>query len=185
MKNYSYAEALARVQEKQRKKYLVSKLIPRQKPQDARRLIKKKKTIKGIAKPKFKSFRRLNYLVWEECKRLNRKYQPNVCYTCGATNLEGMNWQCGHGKPKGALPLKGKYDRRNLKSQCMRCNVDFGGCTDIFVSKLEKEKEGLEFLKEFCYRDDDRWRINQAYPKLGGIDAKIYLTNLLEEYKKL
>lgn len=128
--------------------------------------------------------KKLEDKVWNECKRIIRKRYGDKCYTCPAQNLEGSNQQCGHGKAKGALPLRHKYDLRNLKIQCMRCNLHMGGMSDIFITKLEKEKEGLAFLQESCTHTDGGWIIKHG-DTMGGKDATIFLENLLTEYKQL
>lgn len=125
---------------------------------------------------------KLSKLIWEEVKRINRLKNPPICYTCGKQNLSGSDWQSGHGKPKSVLPLKAKNDLRNIKSQCLHCNVNCGGMSDIFIAKLEKEKDGLEFLKEFCVKIDGYWEIKKI-DLMGSIDSWIFLTNLLNEYK--
>jgi hypothetical protein len=56
---------------------------------------------------------------------------------------------------------------------------------DIFIAKLEQEEEGLEFLNEACYLDEESnaWRIRQDTPSLGGKDATLFIEALLEQYK--
>lgn len=125
---------------------------------------------------------KLKEKVWNECKRIVRSKYGNKCYTCPAQNLEGSNWHTGHGKPNGALTLKYKFDIRNLRPQCYHCNCNLGGCTDIFISKLEKEKDGLNFLKEACTKVDGHWEIKKV-ETMGSLEAWIFLSNLLEEYK--
>lgn len=128
--------------------------------------------------------KKLEDKIWNECKRIIREAYPNQCFTCGASNLEGSNHQTGHGKPKGALSIKYKYDLRNLRPQCMRCNIHMGGMSDIFITKLENDEEGLSFLKDSCTQTDSGWIINHG-DTMGGKDAMIFLQNLLEEYKQL
>lgn len=128
--------------------------------------------------------KKLEDKVWNECKRIIRERHGDKCYTCPASNLEGSNWQTAHGKAKGALPLRFKYDLRNLRPQCMRCNLHMGGMSDIFITKLEKEKDGLAFLKESCTHTDDGWIIKHG-DTMGGKDATFFLENLLTEYKLL
>lgn len=124
--------------------------------------------------------------LWQECRRLTKERWGDTCYTCGAQGLEGVNWQCGHSKPKGALPLRFKYDVRGLRPQCMRDNIHLGGLTDIFIAKLEQEEEGLQFLNEACYLDEESnaWRIKGG-DTMGGKDATIFIQNLLAEYKTI
>jgi len=130
------------------------------------------------------SVRQLKDKLWNEVKRITRERFPHTCYTCGATNLEGSNLQSGHGKPMGALPLRYKYDIRNIRNQCMRCNIHMGGCQDIFIMKLEQEEEGLAFLNDACYLDEveNVWRIKGG-ETMGGKDATIFIQNLLQQYK--
>jgi hypothetical protein len=127
----------------------------------------------------------LNKKLWEECKRLTRERWGNRCFTCGKYPLSGSNWHTGHCKPKGALPLRFKYDVRGLRPQCYNCNINLFGATDIFVAKLEQHDEGLQFLNESCYFDPEAnaWRIRQDVPMIGGKDATIFKQNLTKLYK--
>jgi hypothetical protein len=143
-----------------------------------------RKPVARRKKPKTPSVRQLKDKLWLEVKRLTRERFPATCYTCGS-HVEGHNDHAGHGKPMGALPLRYKYDIRNIRRQCMLCNIHRGGMSDIFIAKLEQEHEGLAFLNEACYIDVDSnaWRIRQDIPSLGGRDATIFIQNLLEQYK--
>ena len=132
---------------------------------------------------KKKTSAQLKKILWKLCKEITRaKYKD--CYTCPKKNLVGWDAHTGHGKPKGALPLKFQYDLRNLKLQCMHDNLNLGGCSDIFIAKLEQEKEGLEFLNEACVKIDNRWEIKRE-PPMGSIESWIFLTNTIEEYEKI
>lgn len=137
----------------------------------------KKKTVKK----KLKTVSQLHKLVWKEIQRIY-KDKGNVCYTCGLT-CYGTNRHIGHGIAKSSLSLQWKYDMRNLKIQCMNCNIWKGGNQHIFIGKLEKEKEGLAFLKEACRNVDGIW-----YPKKEedlSFDSRIFLENLLASLKML
>lgn len=128
--------------------------------------------------------KKLEDKLWELCKKIIRtKYTP-VCYTCNRKELEGMNWQTGHGKPKGALPLLFKYDLRNLRPQCFNCNMNLGGMSDIFIAKLEKEKEGKEFLKDSCVKVEGRWEIKHQEP-MGSMQAQIFINSKIDEYNNI
>ena len=87
----------------------------------------------------------------------------------------------------GALPLRYKYDIRNIRRQCLVCNVHRGGMTDIFLARLEQEPEGWAFLNEACYYDDEweAWRIRQDTPNISGREATIFIQNLLQEYRSI
>lgn len=143
----------------------------------------KKKAKKRTKKP---SVRLLKDKLWNECKRLTRERWGNSCYTCGKPNLIGSDWQTGHGKPKGALPLRYKFDIRNLRPQCLVCNQHRGGVSDIFIAKLEQEEDGIQFLNEACFLDRraNAWRIRGDIPSMGGKDATIFVENLLKQYKE-
>lgn len=127
--------------------------------------------------------------LWEECKRIIRKRYQNedgtwTCYTSGQHISEPAKCQTGHGKPKGALPVRFQYDLRNLRPQCYNANINLGGMSDIFVAKLEKEEEGLQFLNEACVKTEDGWRVKQNQT-MGTMEAFEFLAKLYEEYKKL
>lgn len=135
---------------------------------------------------KKRSLKTLNKFIWEECKRIIRAKYMNkdgtwTCYTCNKTLIYPKDVQTGHGKSKGSLSVKFKYDLRNLRIQCYNCNINLGGATDIFLAKLEKEKEGLAFLNETCIKDEfGAWRLKHDDCL---IQSKYYLPQLLEEYK--
>ena len=144
----------------------------------------KKRATGRLRANKRPSVRQLKDKLWKEVKRITRDRFPATCYTCGM-HVEGQNDHAGHGKPMGALPLRYKYDIRNIRRQCMLCNIHRGGMTDIFIAKLEQEEEGIAFLLEACYLDEESnsWRIRQDIPSLGGKDATIFIDNLLQQYK--
>lgn len=142
------------------------------------------KTNSKLKQPKLPSRKSLEKKLWELCKQIIRKRHGNICYTTGQTGLTGGNWQTGHGKPKGALSLKYQYDLRNLRPQSYHANINLGGMTDIFIAKLEREKEGLEFLQEACVKIDGKWEIKRV-PLMGSTEAKLFLMQKIEEYKAL
>lgn len=177
-------QSLEEIQAKQAKKrersLAKSKNTP-QKPQNAPRTRQKRTDRK-----------RIEIALWEECKRITRKRFQNedgswTCYTSGARLTNPRDVQTGHGKAKGALPLRFKYDIRNLRPQSYHANINLGGMSDIFIAKLEQEPEGLMFLQEACYFDEDDycWKIRQDIPSMGGKDATIFLENLLKQYKTM
>lgn len=171
-------EKLAELNEKKRQKNLEK--------------LKEKKTRKSPnlareGKPRRKKTdrKKAEEALWQECRRITLERWGTTCYTCGAQNLEGRNWQCGHGKPKGAIPLRFKYDLRNLRPQCFHDNMQLGGLSDIYIAKLAKEEEGLQFLQESCYLDENNaWRVKGG-DTMGGKDATIFIQNLLAEYKNI
>lgn len=130
---------------------------------------------------------RLKKKLWKLCRQHLRLTQHNICYTCGALSLKGANWQTGHGIAKGRLPLEFQYDIRNLKPQCMRCNKWLGGMSQIFIAKLEREKEGLKFLKESCKKVDGCWEVKHITidKKIaGGVASTKFLKEQIEILEK-
>lgn len=128
--------------------------------------------------------------LWELCKAIIRKRYQNfdgtwTCYTSGARLINPQDVHTGHGKPKGALKLRYQYDLRNLRPQSFNANINLGGMSDIFIAKLEREEEGLEFLQEACVKIDGRWEIRHDTPTMSGIDALIFLNEKIREYEDI
>jgi hypothetical protein len=71
---------------------------------------------------------------------------------------------------------------RGLRVQCYHCNCNLGGNQHIFIGKLEKEKEGLEFLNEACRNVDGVWYVKKEDT---NVDSRLYLENLLIELKNM
>jgi hypothetical protein len=110
--------------------------------------------------------------LWAECKRIVREQFENTCYTCGAKNLQGSNWQTGHMWAKASLGAYLKYDLRVLRPQCASCNLWHGGMGADFYKKMLKI-EGKEYMEKL---EQDRNITVKAYDH--------YLT-LLKEYKTI
>lgn len=79
---------------------------------------------------------KLQRKLWELCKQIIRNKYGNECYTCDAKNLSGPNWHTGHFLPKGACGASLKYDLRNLRPQCYRCNIHHGGNGAQFMANM-------------------------------------------------
>lgn len=154
--------------------------------------LKTKASLKRVSKKRTKKpfIRLLKDKLWKECQRLTRERFQNPdgtwnCYTCNKVIVNPQDAQTGHGKPKGALSLRYQFDIRNLRVQCMVCNVHRGGMQDIFIAKLEQEPDGFAFLKDACYIDEEAnaWRIRYESDLLGGKDSELFITRLLEQYR--
>lgn len=133
----------------------------------------KKSTPKKIKKltPK-----KLKELLWIECRRLaNTLYiEQNgtyKCFTCGNT-IEGSNKQLGHFLARSICGAYLKYDMRNLRWQCYRCNINLSGNGAIFYKKLV-DIEGQEYV-DTLFKDKQRI-----------VKETDHYLQLLEEYKKL
>ena len=101
-----------------------------------------------MRKPTVKSLKKR---LWELCRQITFKRHGKNCYTCPQTYLTGMNCQCGHGYPDGALGVEMAYDLRILRPQCFQCNINHGGMGAVFWKRLEedmgKEKADALFLE--------------------------------------
>ena len=116
----------------------------------------------GIRRKSKSEIKKLQDKLWELCKQINRKEQPNVCYTCGAVGLESSNWQTGHMWAKASLSTHLKYDMRVLRSQCMRCNCHMGGMgADFYKNMLaeigQEEMDKLEKERWITIKADKQW----------------------------
>lgn len=90
---------------------------------------------------------KLKQKLWELCKQYIRKKYGNTCYTCGKTGLVGSSWQTGHFIPSSVCGGFLRYDPRNLRPQCYRCNIDLSGNGSLFY-RLLVEREGQEYVDE-------------------------------------
>lgn len=96
------------------------------------------------------------------CKILIRKIYGNVCYTCGADKLLGRNWHTGHLIPRSTCGTFLKWDLRNLRPQCTRCNIWLGGNGAIFYKRMV-EREGQRYVddlfadRSFFIKERDRY----------------------------
>jgi hypothetical protein len=89
--------------------------------------------------------------LWELCKQIIRKKYGPTCYTCGQHPLAGSNWQTGHFIPSAVGGANLRYDLRNLRPQCYRCNVNLSGNGAIFAHNLA-EREDQEYVDQL-HRD--------------------------------
>jgi hypothetical protein len=116
--------------------------------------------------------RKLQDLLWEECKRITREQFGNTCYTCGKKGLEGSGWHTGHLFAKASVGAYLKYDLRILRPQCYYCNINLGGNGAVFYQKMLKI-EGADYLE----------RIEKD--KQVTVKADVHYAKLLEEYKTI
>lgn len=105
-------------------------------------------------RPKAKPIKRLRAELWELCKQITRKKYGNTCYTCGAQGLSGGNWHTGHFIPRSICGLFLRYDLRNLRPQCYRCNISLSGNGSSFYRNLVS-RDGQYFVDEI-FSDKNR-----------------------------
>lgn len=110
--------------------------------------------------------------LWKLCREISDKKYPNAkCFTCDA-QISGSNKQLGHFIPSSIGGAYLRYDLRNLRWQCMRCNVHAGGNGAEYYVRMVKEN-GQEYVDQL-FQD-----------KQKSIKAYDYLLELLEKYKNL
>lgn len=89
--------------------------------------------------------------LWELCKQIIRKKYGNVCYACGATGLSAGNWHTGHFIASSVCGANLRYDLRNLRPECYRCNISLSG-NGAFFYKNMVAREGQEYVDQL-FRD--------------------------------
>lgn len=90
--------------------------------------------------------------LWIQCKRIVRDIYKRGdgtfdCYTCDQKNLVGSNCQTGHFIAKSVCGAYLKYDLRNLRIQCFRCNCNLSGNGAIFYRNLVRD-EGQKYVDD-------------------------------------
>jgi hypothetical protein len=109
---------------------------------------------------------KLKKKLWELCKQIIRKRYKNTCYTCKKHPLEASNWQTGHFVPSSISGANLRYDLRNLRPQCYRCNINLSGNGAIFYRNLVQD-EGQEYVdqlfrdKQIIIKADESWYLEK------------------------
>ncbi len=120
---------------------------------------------------------KLQKVLWEHCKRIIRKIYARPdgtweCYTCGKHITSPMDAHTSHFIPKSICGAYLKYDLRNLRVTCFRCNVWLSGNQAFFYRKLV-EIEGQEYVDQL-FKDKEK-----------SIKAYDRYAEQLVEYEKL
>lgn len=103
-------------------------------------MVKKKRGTTSItARKKKKTITQLKKQLWELVKQTIRKRDGPRCVICGATGLDGSNWQTGHFIPSSTCGAFLRYDLRNLHSNCYRCNINLGGNGAMYYEALKRD----------------------------------------------
>lgn len=103
-------------------------------------------------KKKQKTPKQLKKILWQLCKQIIRKKYANSqghwqCYTCSKLITENKDAHTGHFIPSSICGALLRYDIRNLRVQCYRCNIWLTGNGSQFYKNLV-EKEGQEYVDE-------------------------------------
>ena len=107
-------------------------------PKPARREKAKPKRIARKARPRKQRKTTVGALkrkLWKLFSAYVKARDGNICFTCGAKDLEGINWHAGHGIRQGGHAAV-QYDPKNVHSQCGRCNIWLGGNTSEYMARL-------------------------------------------------
>jgi hypothetical protein len=137
---------------------------------------RKRSTAKRVTS-KRPSQKQVEAKLWQECRRIALKTLKTPsgainCFTCGSYGISGSNAQLGHFIPRSVGGAFLRYDLRNLRWQCFRCNIHGGGMGAEFYRRLV-ETEGQDYVDQI-FRDKQRI-----------IKARDYYEQLLEEYRLL
>lgn len=92
------------------------------------------------------------------------------CYTC---SWQG-NWKsadCGHYVPRSAMSVR--WDLRNLRPQCKKCNQHEYGNQEVFAKNLEEEMPGVVDLLLEESRNPSKWSREELKEMLIMMRAKL------------
>jgi hypothetical protein len=110
--------------------------------------------------------KKLREELWELCKKIIRTTYGNTCYTCEAPNLAGANWHTGHFIPRSVCGAYLRYDLRNLRPQCYRCNISLAGNGSSFYRNLV-QNEGQAYVdqlfedKKIIMKENKSWYVDK------------------------
>lgn len=116
---------------------------------------------------------RLKKELWELCKKLTRLRYGNVCYTCDAYPLSGGNWHTAHFVASSVCGAFLRYDLRNLRPGCYRCNVSLAGNGAVYYRRMV-EREGQAYVDQIFA---DKERVTKLTPE--------FLREKIAEYKAI
>lgn len=123
-------------------------------------LLKDKQKKKKDRKPTISQLKhKLDAIFSQYIRQKYAKDGKVACFTCSRIgHIKEM--QCGHFVSRSYLATR--FDERNVRVQCVGCNVFGGGKVAIFAINLEKEKKGIvqelyrksqEITKYYPYSD--------------------------------
>jgi len=98
-----------------------------------------------------------------------------MCYTCD-TKMHWTKLQAGHFIKRGNMGLR--WDVRNAKPQCVRCNCELHGNMDVYEERLEKEFPGIvDSLREEG-SDVHKWTREEMKSTLISLRAKLKMAEI-------
>jgi len=119
------------------------------------------------------SLKTLKAKLWSLCRDITRKRYPNSCYICDLRGLSGSGLHTCHLIPSGACGANLRFDLRNLRPCCYRCNIHLGGNAAEFYRRMVKEvgQKAVDILFK------DKQKIVKA--------DKFFFLEKIAEYEKL
>lgn len=117
------------------------------------------------------SLAKLKATLWDLLSPAVKARYGSTCYSCGAPGLSGSNLHGGHMFSAGLHSLT-RFDVRNLRPQCLRCNVALRSNAAMFAARyIEREgKEAFDAM-EAASRVSKKW----TRPEVEMLIAKIKL----------
>lgn len=116
--------------------------------------------------------------LWKVFSAHVKERDGNVCFSCGASGLEGNGWHAGHMFPAGGSNIL-RYHPLNVHSQCYKCNINFGGNGAAYASRFI-EVYGIDQLVylDSIRRQQKQWRETDIVDlvmalKAGGADYEL------------
>jgi hypothetical protein len=97
------------------------------------------------------------------------------CFTCFRTG-HWKTFDCGHFIPRGNMFLR--WDLRNLKQQCEKCNRYDEGNLNIFAENLEEETPGIVDILTEESKMPHKWSRDELKEMLISIRSKLKLAEL-------
>lgn len=77
--------------------------------------------------------------LWKVFSQYIRLRDKGICFTCDR-RCEGSGYHAGHFISKAAGGISLYFNEDNVHGQCYHCNINLGGNSYIFGTKLGKEK---------------------------------------------
>jgi len=95
-----------------------------------------------------------------------------TCYTCPNVDHWSMpSMQCGHFISRKETQLR--WDFRNARVQCKKCNEILSGNMEVYTKRLEAEHKGLpDQLREMSI-EPHKWGISELKQLLTDLRAKL------------
>ena len=117
------------------------------------------------------SLAKLKATLWDLLSPAVKARYGSTCYSCGAPGLSGSNLHGGHMFSAGLHSLT-RFDVRNLRPQCLRCNVALRSNAAMFAARyIEREgKEAFDAM-EAASRVSKKW----TRPEVEMLIVKIKL----------